>query len=110
LRESLLGHPGGPLTYRNNTGDQDLNFENEYDDEDDEGLGGPGYLNDMDFLTWDLIIKNTPKLPQLELLLHKNPNKNKKSYLHNLMSTSITLNSWWSFQRRSSERNNNLKI
>jgi hypothetical protein len=75
-----LGHPGGPLTYRNNTGDQDLNFENEYDDEDDEGLGGPGYLNDMDFLTWDLIIKNTPKLPQLELLLHKNQIKNKRFF------------------------------
>ena len=41
---------------------------------------GNGFFNDMDFFTWDLIIKNTPKLPQIELLLHKNQIKNKKFF------------------------------
>jgi hypothetical protein len=49
------------------------------DDEDDD-YRGVGFLNDMDFLRWDLIIKNTPKLPQLELLLHKNQIKNKRFF------------------------------
>lgn len=40
----------------------------DYDDEDDDdfrgaGAGGPGFMNDLDFITWDLIVKNTPKLP-----------------------------------------------
>lgn len=38
----------------NNLGDMD-------DEEDD--YRGVGFLNDMDILRWDLIIKNTPKLP-----------------------------------------------
>jgi hypothetical protein len=34
------------------------------DDDDDDYRGGIGLsmLNDLDFLTWDLIVKNTPKL------------------------------------------------
>ena len=44
------------------------------------GGAGIGYLQDIDFITWDLIIKNTPKLPQIELLLHKNQIKNKKFF------------------------------
>ena len=41
-------------------------------------------MNEMDFMTWDLIVKNTPKLPQLEILLHKNQIKNKKFFtVHN---------------------------
>ena len=60
-------------------GEGDYLLEDEYDDED-EGLGGTGFLNEMDFFTWDLIIKNTPKLPTLELLLHKNLIKNKKFF------------------------------
>ena len=45
---------------------------NEYDDEDDDYMRGNGFLQDVDFLNWDLIVKNTSKLPTLELLMHKN--------------------------------------
>ena len=37
-------------------------------------------MNDMDLLTWDVIVKCTPRLPQLDLLLHKNTLKNKKFF------------------------------
>ena len=56
-----------------------MNDDDEYDD-DEEEFQGPGIVNEMDFFTWDLIIKNTPKLPQIELLLHKNQIKNKKFF------------------------------
>ena len=38
---------------------------NEYDDEDDEEdfRGGADMMNDMDLLTWDVIVKCTPRLP-----------------------------------------------
>jgi hypothetical protein len=63
-------------------GGQDFgNMENYDEDEDDSNdVRGGGFFNDLDFFTWDLIIKNTPKLPQLELLLHKNQIKNKKFF------------------------------
>jgi hypothetical protein len=34
----------------------------DFDDEEDDYRMG-GMMNDIDFLTWDLIIKNTPKFP-----------------------------------------------
>lgn len=37
-------------------------------------------MNDMDLLTWDVIVKCTPRLPQLEILLHKNLIKKKKFF------------------------------
>lgn len=65
---------GGEIDYDINGG--------EFDDEEDEDYikGGMGFLQDVDFLTWDLIIKNTPKLPQIELLIHKNQIKNKRFF------------------------------
>jgi len=44
-----------------------MNRMDDYDDEDDDEYrdgeyGGQGFMNDMDFMTWDLIVKNTPKL------------------------------------------------
>ena len=52
----------------------DYEVNGDFDDDEDEDFmrGGIGFLQDIDFITWDLIIKNTPKLPQIELLLHKN--------------------------------------
>ena len=60
--------------------DIEINGEYDDDDEDDYMRGGIGMLHDIDFVTWDLIIKNTPKLPQLEILLHKNQIKNKRFF------------------------------
>ena len=75
--------PDGAIRYRGqiinpdgttqpiNSMDGRMNDDDEYD-EDEEEFQGTGIVNDMDFFTWDLIIKNTPKLPQIDLLLHKN--------------------------------------
>jgi len=52
-------------------------------DEDEEDFRGSGFLNEMDFFTWDLIVKNTPKLTQVELLLHKNLLRHKKFFVNN---------------------------
>lgn len=54
----------------------------DFDEEDEEDYmrGGMGFLQDIDFISWDLIIKNTPKLPQIELLIHKNQIKNKRFF------------------------------
>ena len=44
-----------------------VNRMDDYDDEDDDDYrdgdyGAQGFMNEMDFMTWDLIVKNTPKL------------------------------------------------
>lgn len=63
LRESFIGSPGVRA---------DGEFPVEDDDENEDFLGGNGFMQDLDFFSWDLILKNTPKLPGLELLMHKN--------------------------------------
>jgi len=56
----------------------------EFDDEDQiEHFRASGMMNDLDFFTWDLIIKNTPRLPFLEPLLHKSHIVNRKFFQHN---------------------------
>lgn len=34
----------------------------------------------LDFMTWDLIVKNTPKLMLLEIIIHRNQIKNKRFF------------------------------
>lgn len=55
----------------------------DYDEDDDAFDGGIGFgwYNDMDFFTWDQIIKTVPKLPQLDFFMHKTALKNKKFFL-----------------------------
>lgn len=31
-----------------------------------------GMFQDIDIFSWDLIVKSTPKLPTLDIILHKN--------------------------------------
>ncbi len=51
------------------------------EEEDDfADFRGMGMLNDLDFFTWDLVIKNTPKLPPIENILHKNLIKNTRFF------------------------------
>ncbi|CDW81693.1 UNKNOWN [Stylonychia lemnae] len=87
LRGTFLNDSTSNLKMMN--ADGNINSSNrmmdEYDDEDEDDYrdgeyGGQGFMNEMDFMTWDLIVKNTPKLAQIELLLHKNMVKNKKFF------------------------------
>eukprot|EP00347_Sterkiella_histriomuscorum_P006065 403354200 len=71
-------------------------YDDDYDEDDEdldyyqETLAYPSHMygiaqqtNEMmDFMTWDLIVKNTPKLmlQQIEMLIHKNQIKNKKFF------------------------------
>ena len=64
LNNCYIGVSGtNQITYRGTPGETGYEFANEYDDEDEEGMRGAGYLNEFELYTWDLIIKNTPKLP-----------------------------------------------